>query len=286
VFFLLALCLGVVALCDLTLADQPVLGPCALVGCFYLCCPAAAALLDVLQMRNRERRWTAPLIEASKALGLNFRAELPREDVLALASLPLFRLTAELRQTVATDCMGGSLQGHEVMLFTYEFDGEFEVDPDSSVKDGARQTVVVVRHAGLPNFVLAPTRSFWVEVVGGWLEDPGCAAARTVGGVFRRRYVLWAPDEAAAQALFTFERVAFFERSPGWTVESWNGWLLTYGEGKVCEPERYPILLLKALDILTVLTRQHGQGLPAGNPPAAIRAATPREGGKVQEPKR
>jgi len=72
--------------------------------------------------------------------------------------------------------------------------------------------------------------------------------------VFQDKYQLYAADEAAVRRTFHDRVLLFFERFPGWCVESNGLWLLIYRHGESLKPQRWAFRLKESVQIFKVLS--------------------------------
>jgi hypothetical protein len=230
----------------------------------------AAAVPLVVSWSLRRAR-LAKATEAGRELGLSRVEGGADQALLDFGALPLFRSTRDCAGPLAW-CCRGRFDRHPVALLEYDFRGEFESGPVEDYHFASQTVVVVEGIARLPNFVLAPRDTYWGQVGGAWLV--GELRARPVACLLRD-YVLWGEDEQAVRAVLTPERLAYFGRWPGWTVECWDGLFLVYAEDEVYPPERFGWLLNKALVILRALTTRPPPLAPPDLESALEREAEP-----------
>jgi hypothetical protein len=208
------------------------------------------ALLFFL-MWARDRRRIDEFRQEAALLGLAFSEVVPRRDLFALACLPLIRLTVALPKTGAWLRLVGQFRGRQVIFLEQCVDGPFSSE-DGKVQLVWQQALVVLDAPALPNFVLSPEHGLWDEVGQEWLEErPGGPRARPMR-FFLRGYLLWGKPPRAVRRVFGTAAVAYFARSPGWSVESWDGRLLIYQQSH-CAPRELSSLLVKAVEIASLL---------------------------------
>jgi hypothetical protein len=188
-----------------------------------------------LDRADREKREALRRIAATHGLRFDGRKNLSDR---AFFQLPLFRKDSSLS---TTDVLHGSIDGNEVLLFTYEYQGgigEYTQWPQ-------RQTVAAIGVAGrrLPRFTLHP-RVYSLL--------PG----RRPNGLdfdtherFSSLYALVGDDEAALRAIFDERLLDYFSDKPGWYVESGDDWLVIYRESQRVEHWRIPEHLAKVTDL-------------------------------------
>ena len=104
---------------------------------------------------------------------------------------------------------------------------------------------------GLPDFDLSPESVFHalVEIFGAQDID------FTENAEFSKRYLLRGQDEAAIRKAFTSNALAWFSGAPGWRVQTHQGTMVIFREGKLVEPAEIPAYAAEALRILGLFPR-------------------------------
>jgi hypothetical protein len=239
---------------------------------------------------HQDRRRESALGSTARLLGLTFTPRVPWAELAPFRHLPLFRLGARVRGAGeltawgwerhwagAANSMQGTFDGCQVALLEFYLRGGFGDGGTTPYR--ARQAVALLPGAGLPEFLLSPEDGFWRGLARELAADLAGPRLRLPPSAFSAEHVLWGRAEADVLRLFGSELAGYFAEAPGWTVESAGGWLLVYREEEVPDPERWPRLLSKSLDIRAALVEAADAARPRSGGSSFAERADPRVAG-------
>jgi hypothetical protein len=156
-----------------------------------------------------------------------------------VGTLPLFtRGHSQRAQCVMT----GEIAGMPVVLTDFQY-----VTGSGKNRRAHTQTVAVFTEAGrgLPDFELRPEHVFHkIGQVFGY-QDIDFEGQEE----FSKRYLLRGSDEAGVRAAFGTQALAFLTGQPGWSVQTREGRLAVFREGKRAKPPTMPAFLAEALRV-------------------------------------
>jgi hypothetical protein len=203
---------------------------------------AAAAVAGLIHILRKDRQRCRALAEAARRLGLEFQADAPALAAPEYRNLHIF---SQGRERTYGNILTGKPDGTEgVVICDYHYK-----TGDGRGTRTSRQTVALLScpQADLPRFELRP------EIDGGEIRSVfGYQDIElTESPLFRQRYRLRGPDEAAIRALFGLNLRRYFESHPGWCVDGRGPWLAVYRRGWLVPPKT----LAAFLDELKLLFR-------------------------------
>jgi len=211
---------------------------------YFVAFGVVIAVVAFVVNRRHERGRTDALRRFARMRGFEFREKPER--------LPLgTRLFREGRRGRAHNLLSRDGMNEGALLFDYRF--VRSAGQHSSVQN---QTVAAFRRDGrsFPPFELRPENV--LHKIGhllGWRDIDFDNRPD-----FSSRYLLRGPDEAAIRRFFTPDLLAFFEKNPGWWVETENASVVVYRESRRAKPDDLATFLDEAKridDVLDALAR-------------------------------
>lgn len=174
----------------------------------FIWCAVTALIIGGLYYGYKaEQKRKQECEELARSLGMQFY---PEQGAVSFPSTRLFTLG---RSRKIKNILKGPYSGVEALLFDY-----FYTTGSGKSRKTHFQTVAAFRseRKTIPPFVLRP-EGFFDSIAGFFgVQDIDLARYPT----FSKMYVLQAANEGTAQLLFSPTTISFFEKSPGWCIES------------------------------------------------------------------
>ena len=207
----------------------------------------AALLLGAslfLWRRRRDRERTEALRHFARTRGFEFRETVDRPG-------PETWLFKRGRRRRGRNRLTRSEPDYEVAIFDYRF---WEHHGNHSRRE--EQTVAMFRRAGhpVPSFEMRPENLLHKVAAVFGVRDIDFESRPEFSG----KYLLRGPDERAVREVFGPAVLAFFEKNPGWSVETQGDTIVVYRGGKTAKPDDFPEFLEQAKAAYTALTGQRG----------------------------